>query len=239
VPVIGGVAVTAQQAEHALAVLRSSPGMMVRQPLQRAGNPLAACDYHAVAAPYRKQSAGRPPSGRGAAGRHLTKPAFVIAVESALAAERQAGRRRAETEAAVSALQPPVPPGDIEAALAAFTSDHSYAALMAAAAVALLRKRHQTSLRAQLREASSDAVASCARLDGRFQCAAAAPCGTGDCRLARGVLAGLAVPDHPAPFARGGLLRRPGNHVQAGCDFSADAMLGVLQEARPWRAAAS
>ena len=228
---IGGVPVTREQAESALDVLRSSSGMMVRQPLQRAGNPLAYCDYHAAAAPYRLHASEVPAAGRGAAGRHLTKPAFVIAVESVLAEERDQEQRQAELERAVSRLRCAVLPAQVERAMSAFVSDYSYTAAMAAAAVAVLRKRHQAGQRALLRAASQAAVSACARQDGMFQCRAAAPCGTGDCRLARGVLAQLAPPPEVPP--RGMTLARPANHVTGG-RFSPDSMLPGLLERQPW-----
>jgi hypothetical protein len=232
--VIGGVTVTPEQAHSALEILRSSSGMMIRQPLQRAGHPLAACDYHAASAPFRARPEDLPAAGRGAAGRHLTKPAFVIAVEVALLAHRETAEREAALDRAVAALRPPVLPGQIERALAAFAADFSYAASMANAAVVLLRKRHAGVQRTALRDASAAAVALCASQEGAFRCAAAAPCGTGDCRLARGVLAGLPVPASGRP--RGPALARPANHVEAGSRFSPDIMLDPLLERRPWNA---
>jgi hypothetical protein len=231
---IGGICVSQEQAVHALDVLRESPGMMVRQPLQRAGNPLAACDYHAAAAPYRSRPQDVPAAGRGAAGRHLTKPAFVLAVETALALDRQADERKAELERAVAALQPPVSREDVDAAMAAFAVDCSYVTSMANNAVAVLRKRYAAGRRVALRAASQAAVALCSSRPGAFRCAAVAPCGTGDCRLARGVLAGLDVP--AAREARGPALARPGNHVAAGDRFAPDVMLDSLLERQPWSA---
>ena len=52
---IGGMTVPARTAQEALAVLRESRGVMIRQPLLRAGNPLADMDYHAIAAEEREQ----------------------------------------------------------------------------------------------------------------------------------------------------------------------------------------
>jgi hypothetical protein len=236
VVIVGGVAVTIQQAEEALEVLRASSGMMVRQPLQRAGSPLAACDYHAASAPFRQRPADVAARGRGAAGRHLTKPAFVLAVESLLAEERSREQRAAELESAVARLAVPVPREQVEEALAAFTADHSYAVTIAGAAVAVLRKRHVAVLRSSLRLAAREAVTACERSSGEFRCAAAAPCGTGDCRLARGVLTGLAIPEEAAG-PRSMTLSRPPNHVAAGTRFSPDGMLLSLLERRPWRAA--
>ena len=38
-----------QDVYAAAVILQDAPGVMVRQPLARAGNPLAAMDYHAIA----------------------------------------------------------------------------------------------------------------------------------------------------------------------------------------------
>jgi hypothetical protein len=46
---IGGVSVHPDVAIEALETLRQAPGIMVRQPLAKAGNPLAKCDYHGFA----------------------------------------------------------------------------------------------------------------------------------------------------------------------------------------------
>jgi hypothetical protein len=51
---IGDVTVPVDVAREALAVLRGAPGVMIRQPLQRVGNPLAAMDYHAIATAERE-----------------------------------------------------------------------------------------------------------------------------------------------------------------------------------------
>jgi hypothetical protein len=51
---IGGVTVAATTAQQALTILLESKGVMIRQPLLRACNPLAAMDYHAIAAEERE-----------------------------------------------------------------------------------------------------------------------------------------------------------------------------------------
>jgi hypothetical protein len=53
---IGGVTVSATEAREALTVLQESKGVMIRQPLLRAGNPLADMDYHAIADAERELS---------------------------------------------------------------------------------------------------------------------------------------------------------------------------------------
>jgi hypothetical protein len=53
---IGGVTVSATEALKALTVLQESKGVMIRQPLLRAGSPLAAMGYHAIADAERELS---------------------------------------------------------------------------------------------------------------------------------------------------------------------------------------
>ena len=45
---IGGVHAAIEDVIAARSILESAPGVMVRQPLQRAGNPLADMDYHGI-----------------------------------------------------------------------------------------------------------------------------------------------------------------------------------------------
>lgn len=124
---------SAAAAEDAARILRSSAGMMVRQPLARAGHELAFCDYHAIAAPYlRAVSLPAHGWGRGAAGRPATKEAFLLALEAYAEAAREHERREART----APLKPAV-----AAAMAAFGTDFAYAAAMAAAASQLLARR--------------------------------------------------------------------------------------------------
>jgi hypothetical protein len=120
-------------AESALQILRSSRGMMVRQPLARAGHSLADCDYHAISAPY-KSVVVLPDRqwGKGAAGKPATKLAFMLALEAYAARERE----REEHEAA---RRPLLEARD--AALAAFAEDFTYMVAIAQAASAVLRRR--------------------------------------------------------------------------------------------------
>jgi hypothetical protein len=224
---IGGLSVTCAVAAHALAVLETSPGMMVRQPLRRAGSPLSSCDYHQAAHPY--LNTAMPNTGkRGAAGRHLTKTAFVAALRDALAVADAAERSQ---RAIIHHIESRAP-GAIRAALAAFRCDPSYAAVMAEAAVTALRKQHESALRVQLREVSAATAASCAG----GGCQAVSACGTGECRLARGIWASLKPAASPA---RGWAVARPPCHVQAGAAFSPDTMLESLLASRPFRVAAA
>jgi len=207
---VGGVSVTYRQAQEAAVVLGDSPGLMIRQPLEQAGSPLARCDYHAAGEPYRDRfAASLAMAGRGAGGRHIAKSAFLAALRAAMdAAER----------AAPAALYA----GDVMAARAAFGADFSYAAAMAAAAVAVRRKRHLAALRAQLQQAARAAVSACAGASLAASCAVVTPCGTGACRYACGVLAGISAP------SQGGRLARPEGYAGAAPTFSPDDALEDL-----------
>jgi hypothetical protein len=112
--VLGGVACTVAEAVSAAAVLSASRTSAIFPVLTRARSPLAACDYRAAAAPYLEWARYAPRTGRsGAAGRHVTKIAFL----DAIAGEIEAARRR-----------------DIAAALRSLGSDERYAAAIAASA---------------------------------------------------------------------------------------------------------
>lgn len=126
--VIGGIACTASDAAFSLSVLIAAPGLMIRQPLLRAGSPLAACDYHRVAAPYRDRFTVVSPGEhlhRGAAGRHIAKQAFCAALGALLASVAD------DPWAAWEALA--------ARAWRAFASDPGYATQIAAAASSTLR----------------------------------------------------------------------------------------------------
>lgn len=129
---VGGVPCVVGDVAGALDCLAAAPGIMVRQPLARHGSPLADCDYHREAAPYRDYfAASLDRAGRGAAGRHITKLAFCYALELVVVAAR------ATTPIAAFA-------GLTQRAWAAFASDSGYAEEMAKAAVALLRRSGHT-----------------------------------------------------------------------------------------------
>ena len=205
---VGGITVTGTQAAEALHVLRKSRGMMVRQPLTRAMHPLSRCDYHRVAGPY-KERVCLPKAGRGAAGRHLTKTAFCLALEDIIAQAAQ-GAQFSDLLA--------------EAALA-FATDHSYGVAMAKAAVLALEQRHRSDLRASLTEASRAAVAQCAARDGKFSCSWQGACGTGECRFARGIFRSI------TGTSESGRTPRPANHE--GSAFDLTAGMAELARLRP------
>lgn len=146
---IGGVTVIAADAAAALRVLQAAGGIMVRQALAAAGNPLASCDYHAAALPYMTEPYLAACSadgewGRGAAGRPVTRLAFMAALRAALRAAEQAEPARAFA-------------ADLAAADRAFSSDSGYAEAMAKAAVALRARAVRRS--SADRAAAADSVA--------------------------------------------------------------------------------
>jgi hypothetical protein len=210
--VLGGVEVTPGDIEAALRVLRSAPGLMIRQPLARAGSPLASCLYHDVAAPWRGRFSSSAPSGRGAAGRPVAKEAFCFALERALESVSPA--------VALAQL--------LDDALAAFAVDHTYAAAMARSAVGFAAKRHSAALRTQLRQAAHQAVSECEARRGEFACENRTPCGTGACKFAQGDLALITVE------SLNGRQERPANSVLAGRPFSSDDALASLEALRPF-----
>ena len=217
---VGGVTCTCAQAQRALAALAAAGGIMVAQVLRGAGSPLAGCDYHAAAAPFLLPlpAAG----GRGAAGRPVTRTAFMRAIAAVLDAAARAEPARHFASR-------------LDAARDAFGSDAGYAAAMASAAVAVLEREHAARLAAVLSAGVRTATAACEARRGEFSCAAVSACGTGDCRLAssRRPLAGLAVPAGP------GRVPRPGNHERAGRGFGTSAALAALGAAVPFDAAAA
>lgn len=89
----------------------------------------------------------------------------------------------------------------VDTALRAFAVDVSYAVSMAHAAVVIDRKRRVWQARKDLRDAEARAHADC-RDVGSFECHAASPCGTGDCKFATDELAALVVADCPGDTVR-------------------------------------
>lgn len=192
--------------EQAVEVLDSAPGIMVRQPLARACNPLAAADYHSVAAPYRHMFEGC---------RAKTRAAFVYALTVVLERPSEAGSDRLMYEELIGP------------ALEAFASDYSYAAAMARTAVGLRYKHAVWDARVELRQASAAAVRECSSHDGEFMCMVESPCGTGKCRYAHGDLIQLSDPSHVGKSAR------PRNHADQS--FDVEVSVRPLQSMRATR----
>lgn len=213
---IGGKTVTVAGAKFAADLLSRSPGLMIRQPLARISHPLAWCDYHAEAAPYRADYYGRLTfTGRGAAGRQVAKQAFIKAI-----GVRCEEAMRLAPYAAARVL--------IEQAYTAFGSDPSYYMEMARSAVATMERQHAWKLRQDLKSAQDRARAKCKQAAGQFTCRNESPCGTGACRFAEGVLRSVTV------AAKEGRVPRPANHVP-GTPYSAEPALAQLEQLVPFR----
>ena len=191
---VGGVTVTCADIITAAGILAASRTSAIAPVLRAAGSPLASCDYFAVAAPYTGQARRAPKTGRsGAAGRHVTKNAFLMALGDVLASARDAETREA---------------------MAAFAADERYATAMARDAVDAREQAYASGMASVLRSAAARAVADCGAHAGQFRCAAATACGTGSCRFAAPPYAGVTAPAGPGRYVR------PVNHVRAGETFS-------------------
>jgi hypothetical protein len=206
------VTATREVVADAFSVLEVAPGIMVRQPLERARNPLSAADYHAVAAPYVVLYVGS--SAR-------TRRAFMHALRLLL-------------DGPVLRESPFAP--IVEPALEAFASDSSYATAIARAAVAIKSKRVVWDLRVRLRQAASEAVAVCrASQAPERSCSLQTPCGTGACPFAApglecvrdlplgpSAIPGQVLEDLPVRF------QRPPAHVDAGSGFDVEDTIRAM-----------
>lgn len=74
----GGVKATPDQLHDAYNVLSEAPGMMIKGPLEKAGNPLATSDYHGVVAQHKAATSFK------AQGKYAAKEAFVAALKAKL-----------------------------------------------------------------------------------------------------------------------------------------------------------
>lgn len=191
---VGGVTVSFAEALRAAEILRGSRTSAIAPVLRAAGSPLAGCDYFAAAAPYLEAARSVPKTGRaGAAGRHVTKNAFLEAVGLALAAAREQ---------------------DLTAAIEAFGSDERYAVAIARAATEARERAYLAGVRSAVRSAVARAVAACGACAGQFSCDARTACGTGACRFSSPAYRPAAAPAAPGRFTR------PANHVDAGRPFT-------------------
>jgi hypothetical protein len=217
--VVGGVLTSVAVVTEAHSILANSPGLMVRQPLARLGNPLALCDYHNEAAPYRERFyTSLVHTGRGAAGRPATKHAFMHALQvRASDAMRDAPMLGAMPLAAE--------------AYDAMRTDVSYVMAMAKMAVSVMARQHQWRLRAELRAAQQEAMGRCQQRAGEFSCTIKTACGTGDCPFASGVHTKVTSP------AGEGKTTRPVNH--GGGSFSSDSALADLERLQPFKVASA
>lgn len=191
---VGGVCVTFAEALRAAEILRDSRTSAIAPVLRSAGSPLASCDYFGAAAPYLEAAKAAPKTGRaGAAGRHVTKNAFLDAIAAACTLAREQ---------------------DVAGALTAFGSDERYAVAIAHAATEARERAYASGVRSAVRSAVTRAVAACGAVAGQFSCSAVTACGTGSCRFASPAYRLVAVPAASGRFAR------PANHVRAGQLFT-------------------
>lgn len=215
---VGGVRATVRAVIEAHWILEDSPGLMVRQPLARYRSPLALCDYHQEAAPYRVQYySSLACGGRGAAGRPATKLAFM----HALRVRSQAAMRQAPLE-----MARPL----IDEAYAAIAEDVSYVLAMVRLATTIEAKQHSWRQRAELRQAQQAAVDHCAAHAGEWSCDNQSACGTGRCPLAQGVYKRVTA------VAGSGKAQRPPNHSGGGT-YGLESALAQLAELDPFKVA--
>jgi predicted peroxiredoxin len=212
--VIGGIMTSVTVVSEAHDILLASPGLMVRQPLAHGHNPLALCDYHAEAAPYRDQYYHSLTfKGRGAAGRPATKQAFMHALLVRITSAMRDAPLLAQMPLAAEAY-------------AAMRTDVSYVMAMSKMAVAVLSRQHAWKLRSELRQAQQEAMAKCQQQAGEFTCDSKSACGTGTCRFSCGIYQTITT------SAGDGKTARPANH--RGGPFSSDNALAELEEKRPF-----
>jgi hypothetical protein len=206
---LGGMVVPFAEAARTAAVLAASRTSAIAPVLRSNRSGLDGCDFFAAADPHMAAARALPLTGRsGAAGRHVTKIAFLAAIEEELGA---AAREELGT------------------ALAALAGDERYAAAIAREAVTLRERAHAAGIRSTVRLAVSRAVSACASAAGLFSCQLAIACGTGACRFAQGPYRVITAPAGP------GRLTRPPNHVHAGQGFSEASAAAELAAAWPWR----
>lgn len=217
---VGGVRASVRAVTEAHSILQDSPGLMVRQPLARYRNPLALCNYHQEAAPYRIQYYGSLSfTGKGAAGRPATKFAFM----HALRVRSAEAMRDAPYELGLPLLA--------SEAYEAFGQDVSYVLAMVKLAVSVQAKQHAWRLRSELRQAQQEAMARCQQDEGAWSCHAASACGTGECPLASGAYKKVTAVAGP------GKAQRPPRHVPGGA-YGLEQAAQQLEQLVPFRVAA-
>jgi len=207
---VGGLEVPYGEAVRAAEILLASRTSAIAPVLRAARSPLAGCDYFGAAAPYLERARQAPKTGGiGAAGRHVTKHAFIAAVTAELERARAA---------------------ELASWQGALATDERYAAAIARDAVTLRQRAHAAGIRSAVRSAVARAVAACAARAGEFTCDEKSACGTGACRFTQPAYRGLDAPAGP------GKLIRPANHADAGRPFSEIPAAEQLAARVPWRA---
>jgi hypothetical protein len=204
---IGGVTVSYAQAEAVASLLAASRTSAIAPVLAHAGSPLAGCDYRGAAAPHLAAARTAPKTGKsGAAGRHVTKNAFLATVSGVLEAARAAA---------------------VGEALDAFAADERYMAEVAREAVAVRERAHVTAIRSRARLAADRAAGQCNATPG-LCCNLATACGTGLCRFADPEFAAVTASAGP------GRIPRPSRHSRPGTGFSISAAVAETAAAHPW-----
>lgn len=204
---VGGVTVSYAQAEAVASLLAASRTSAIAPVLAHAGSPLAACDYKGAAAPHLAAARSAPKTGKsGAAGRHLTKNAFLATITSVLEAARAAA---------------------LGEALDAFVADERYMAEVAREAVAVRERAHAAAIRSRARLAADRAIGQCNATPG-LCCNLATACGTGKCRFADPEFAAVTATAGP------GRIPRPARHARPGTGFSISAAVTETAAAHPW-----
>jgi hypothetical protein len=207
---VGGVRVPYSAALQAAEILLVSRTSAIAPVLRSVRNPLGWCDYFAAAAPFTAAARLAPKTGRaGAAGRHVTKNAFIEAVMLVLAIAREE---------------------ELTEATEAFRSDERYAVAIAQEAVSVRERAYAAGVRSSVRSAVTRAVAACGAQAGQFGCACVTACGTGACRFAAPAHRGITAVAAPGKFAR------PANHVLAGQLFTEAGAAAELAAVGGYRA---
>jgi hypothetical protein len=207
---VGGVSVAYAEAAEAVEILQVSRTSAIAPVLRAAGSALAGCDYFAAAGPFMAEARRAPKTGRaGAAGRHVTKCAFITAISLALSLAREA---------------------ELAEAFAAFAADERYAVAMAREATGVRERAHAAGVRSAVRAAVARAVESCGAAAGEFTCSERTACGTGACRFASPAYRGVTAVAGPGKFTR------PANHDRAGDGFTDAGAAAELAVPGTWRA---
>jgi hypothetical protein len=207
---VGGVTAAYSDALAAAEILSVSRTSAIAPVLRAARNPFGWCDYFAAAAPFIDAARLAPKTGRvGAAGRHVTKNAFIEAVALALAVAREQ---------------------ELTAGTEAFGTDERYAVAIARDAVSTRERAYAAGVRSSVRSAVTRAVSACGAAAGQFTCGARTACGTGACRFTAPPYRNVTAP------AAGGKYTRPANHTHAGEGFTETGAVAELTAAGSYQA---
>jgi hypothetical protein len=99
---VAGTKYALSDVEAAIEVLENAAGIMVKQPLTKAGNPLAAMDYHGLATSYR---VALPEKDR----KINTKPAVLAALRDLVAKNKPIAAKNKPIAAKNTVIKPAAP----------------------------------------------------------------------------------------------------------------------------------